>query len=50
MSKRKTAQNPKVHGIYAPAPRMTKTAAFLIATALSAPVFLFLTLAQWLLS
>jgi hypothetical protein len=38
-----------VHGTRAPAPRMTKAAAFLLATALSLPVFVVLTLAQWTL-
>lgn len=48
MAETKRASSETVQGIFAPAPRMTKTAAFLIATALSIPVFLALTLAQWL--
>ncbi|MEM9636991.1 MAG: hypothetical protein AAGA94_05045 [Pseudomonadota bacterium] len=39
-----------VQGVSAPAPRMTKTAAFLIATGMSIPVFAILTLIErlWL--
>lgn len=37
-----------VQGVTAPAPRMTKTAAFLIATGMSIPVFALLTLAEWM--
>lgn len=37
-----------VQGKRIAAPRMTKAAAFLVATALSVPVFVLLTLAQWL--
>ncbi|WP_298912479.1 hypothetical protein [uncultured Roseobacter sp.] len=37
-----------VQGISAPAPRLTKTAAFLIATGMSIPVFAVLTLVEWL--
>ncbi|WP_300030894.1 hypothetical protein [uncultured Roseobacter sp.] len=37
-----------VFGICAPAPRMTKTAAFLLATVLSVPVFVVLTVIDWL--
>ncbi|MDW3184338.1 MULTISPECIES: hypothetical protein [unclassified Roseobacter] len=37
-----------VQGVAAPAPRMTKTTAFLIATGLSIPVFAILTLIDWL--
>ncbi len=38
----------KVMGQCAPSPRMTKTAAFLLAVALSIPVFILLTLADLL--
>ncbi|MDW3222152.1 MAG: hypothetical protein R8G34_04580 [Paracoccaceae bacterium] len=37
-----------VQGVSAPAPRMTKTAAFLIAAGVSFPVFVILTLVDWL--
>ncbi|WP_257883651.1 hypothetical protein [Roseobacter insulae] len=37
-----------VQGVSAPAPRMTKTAAFLIATGMSIPVFAILTVVEWL--
>ncbi|WP_298969766.1 hypothetical protein [uncultured Roseobacter sp.] len=37
-----------VQGVAAPAPRMTKTAAFLIATGMSIPVFAILSLVEWL--
>ncbi|MGC3936754.1 hypothetical protein ACOTTU_03000 [Roseobacter sp. EG26] len=37
-----------VQGLSAPAPRLTKTAAFLIATGMSIPVFAVLTLVEWL--
>ncbi|MFW8636161.1 hypothetical protein [Cribrihabitans pelagius] len=40
----------RILGQAAPAPRMTKAAATLLATALSLPVFLILTLLQVLLS
>jgi|GEM_PF-6577640 len=39
----------EVLGQSAPAPRVTKAAAVLLAAALSVPVFLLLTLADWLL-
>lgn len=39
----------RIMGQAAPAPRMTKAAALLIACALSVPVFALLTLVDWLL-
>jgi hypothetical protein len=39
----------RIMGQAAPAPRMTKAAALLIATALSVPVFAVLSLVDWLL-
>jgi len=39
----------KIMGHSAPAPRMTKAAAFLVATALSVPVFILLNCIAWLL-
>ncbi|MBV1926088.1 MAG: hypothetical protein KUG62_02960 [Rhodobacteraceae bacterium] len=38
----------KVYGITVRAPRMTKAAAFLLATALAIPVWLILSLVNWL--
>jgi len=46
----KKKQASDVFGLSAPTPRMTKTAAFLLATVLSVPVFILLTLGQWLFS
>ncbi|WP_272874423.1 hypothetical protein [Pseudaestuariivita rosea] len=37
----------RVYGISAPTPRITKTAAFLVATVISVPVFVLLTLVDW---
>ncbi|MDG1472400.1 MAG: hypothetical protein P8Q26_12685 [Ascidiaceihabitans sp.] len=37
-----------VYDITAPVQRMTKTAAFLVATALSIPVFIMLSVIEWL--
>ncbi|WIY25221.1 hypothetical protein [Parasedimentitalea psychrophila] len=39
----------KIMGLSAPAPRMTRAAAFLLATALSVPVFILLNGIAWLL-
>jgi hypothetical protein len=38
----------KIMGCYAPGPRMTKAAAFLVATVLSVPVFILLNCIAWL--
>jgi hypothetical protein len=46
--KKQSQSNSKVMGRCAPGPRMTKAAAFLIAVALSIPVFILLTLADLL--
>ena len=40
--------NSKVYGVLVPAPRMTKAAAFLLATALAIPVFVLLSVIDWL--
>ncbi|MFT4961980.1 MAG: hypothetical protein ACI92Z_003075 [Paracoccaceae bacterium] len=40
--------NSKVYGILVRAPRMTKAAAFLLATALAIPVFTVLSVIDWL--
>jgi hypothetical protein len=38
----------RVQGLAAPAPRVTKAAVFLLATALSIPVYAVLTLIEWI--
>jgi len=39
---------PLVQGVMAPAPRMTKAAALLLAVAISVPVFVVLSVVDWL--
>lgn len=38
-----------VHGVTAPAPRPTKAATMLLACTVSVPVFIFLSLIEWLM-
>ncbi|MEM7317753.1 MAG: hypothetical protein AAF408_01890 [Pseudomonadota bacterium] len=40
---------PKLRNVHAPTPKLTKAAALLLATALSVPVFVVLSLMDWLL-
>ncbi|WP_375227942.1 hypothetical protein [Roseobacter sp. S98] len=37
-----------IQGVHAPATRVTRTAAFIVAAALSVPVFVILSLVDWL--